>query len=333
MGWVGLSMADAKHGVALFRTCDGHACVVRALSTSDGGDSWIRRGVIPLPGTYAFRRSPPYDAITGVLDLGDQRMVAYGQGLWASSNGARTWHRTSVSGRVVGASLADGRLWAVEIACGLRSGCRLKADVVASDGHITSVVSLNQPTASWVGHLQRTDAAVFLPSGGWHGDSWLMVSHDDGRTWDRLHSPAAGCWGPGGDGNVVSAGRGGLVTICSDEPGVGNQDKATFRSTDGGRHWTRLGTPERYGYATQLLAASALWRFGGRAPVYRSVDGGRHWAAMLTDVVGDAAGPQVNVIAAVGRNAWVGPGTEDDPIPRLFVTHDDGEHWSRVRVS
>jgi photosystem II stability/assembly factor-like uncharacterized protein len=169
----------------------------------------------------------------------------------------------------------------------------------------------------------------------------LLATEDGGKTWNPRPSP---CGRTVADSALVD-----LVTptlgwvVCLGEPGAGNQAKAIFRTTDGGRSWqarARAGLLPRsndrggiagYGYPEGIAFArdgfGLLWE--SRGTLYVTRDGGSHWAAKPK-----LARPEVDF----GRGAAAFPGGRGFALlgrgggdrARLLATHDYGETWHPV---
>jgi photosystem II stability/assembly factor-like uncharacterized protein len=131
--------------------------------------------------------------------------------------------------------------------------------------------------------------------------------------------------------------------VCLGEGGVGNEEKAVFRTTDGGRTW-RVGAeavdfPRRrihgglwtYGYPLGLSFAAdgfgLLWE--SRGTLFVSRDGGKRWRAEPK-----VAQPEIDF----GRGASALPhgigfvllGRGGGPDARLLVTTNYGRSWRVV---
>ena len=124
-------------------------------------------------------------------------------------------------------------------------------------------------------------------------------------------------------------------------PGAGNQGKAIYRTTDGGRNWQRLllleigGRPaggiSSYGYALGIAfapnGAGLLWE--SRGTLYLTLDGGRRWQPQAR-----VARPEVDF----GSSASVVPGrafallTRGSAVYRLVATARDYRNWRTLRV-
>jgi photosystem II stability/assembly factor-like uncharacterized protein len=169
----------------------------------------------------------------------------------------------------------------------------------------------------------------------------LHATSDGGRTWRTRASPCPQAVANSALVDLVTPRLGWLV--CLDEPGAGNQQKAVFRTTDGGRSW-RAGAdtiffPRRrvhggissYGYPNGIAFArdgfGILWE--GRGTLYVTRDGGRLWAAEPR-----VARPEIDfgraTAAFPGGRALVLLGRGGGPPSRLLASADHGRTWRTV---
>jgi photosystem II stability/assembly factor-like uncharacterized protein len=170
----------------------------------------------------------------------------------------------------------------------------------------------------------------------------LLATIDGGRTWRRRASPCTQAIAFGAIIDLVTPSLGWI--LCLGQPGAGNEQKAVFRTTDGGRSW-RPGAaavvyPRRnvhgglgsYGYPEGVAFAAdgfgILWE--GRGTLYVTRDGGKNWLAEPK-----IARPEIDF----GRGAAVfsdGRGLvllgRGGGLPtRLLRTDDAGRTWRLVR--
>jgi photosystem II stability/assembly factor-like uncharacterized protein len=169
----------------------------------------------------------------------------------------------------------------------------------------------------------------------------VFATGDGGATWHRRASP---CMQAIADSALVD-----LVTprlgwiVCLGQPGAGNEEKAVFRTSDGGRSW-RPGAaaiiyPHRlvhgglsgYGYPQGIALAQdgfgILWE--SRGTLYVTRDGGTHWTAEP-----HVARPEIDfgrgAAAFPGGHGLVLLGRGGGQLTRLLATHDYGRSWRIV---
>jgi photosystem II stability/assembly factor-like uncharacterized protein len=169
----------------------------------------------------------------------------------------------------------------------------------------------------------------------------LLATRDGGRTWRRRASPCAQTIASSALIDLVTPDLGWIV--CLGQPGAGNQEKAVFRTTDGGQTW-RAGAAmvvwphrdvhggiESYGYPQGVAFAAdgfgILWE--SRGTLYATRDGGTTWLAKpkvaqpeIDFGRGGAALPDGRGLVLLGRGGGVPA--------RLLATDDAGRTWRLV---
>jgi photosystem II stability/assembly factor-like uncharacterized protein len=170
----------------------------------------------------------------------------------------------------------------------------------------------------------------------------LLTTTDGGRTWRRRASPCARAIAFGAILDLVTPSLGWIV--CLGQPGAGNEQKAVFRTTDGGRSWrpgaAAVACPRRnahgglgsYGYPEGVAFAAdgfgILWE--SRGTLYATRDAGTKWLAKpkvarpeIDFGRGAAAFPDGSGLVLLGRGGGLPA--------RLLGTDDAGHTWRLVR--
>jgi photosystem II stability/assembly factor-like uncharacterized protein len=182
-------------------------------------------------------------------------------------------------------------------------------------------------------------------------DGGVWATSDAGRTWHPVfdHEPV------GSIGAIaVAPSRPSTIYVGTGEADMRSdiaQGDGMYRSTDGGRHWTHIGLTDSRQIARiivdphdpDLVYVAALGHpYGPNAQrgVFRSRDGGRHWKKILylnhdTGAVDLAfkPGDPKTIYAALWqtrRPPWSVYPPSNGPGSGLYISHDGGEHWSRV---
>jgi photosystem II stability/assembly factor-like uncharacterized protein len=169
----------------------------------------------------------------------------------------------------------------------------------------------------------------------------LLSTSDGGRTWRRRASPCTQGIADAALIDLVTPRLGWLV--CLGQPGAGSQEKAVFRTTNGGRTW-RAGAEavwaqrnvhggiEGYGYPQGVAFAAdgfgILWE--SRGTLYATRDGGTRWVAEpkvaqpeIDFGRGAVAFPDGRGLVLLGRGGGLPA--------RLLTTDNGGRTWRLVR--
>ncbi|MDE2164628.1 MAG: hypothetical protein KGJ53_15805 [Alphaproteobacteria bacterium] len=182
-------------------------------------------------------------------------------------------------------------------------------------------------------------------------DGGVWTTQDAGRTWQPIF-----------DGEPV--GSIGALAVAPSAPntiyvGTGEADMRSdiahgdglYKSTDSGKHWALIGLTDSQQISRILVdprnpdvvfVAALGHAYGPNAQrgVFRSTDGGAHWRKVLfkNDNTGaiDLAfkpGDPNTIYAALWqtrRPPWSVYPPSNGPGSGLYVSHDDGDHWSQV---
>ena len=200
---------------------------------------------------------------------------------------------------------------------------------------------------------RHTAGTVYL------GGNRLFISHDYGSTWTRTKDltrsisrdtlemmgvPNRDIRISRNDGDDISE-----ISNIAESPidprilWVGTDDGNVQMSIDGGSNWTELSgaiTGVKNGtFVGDIVASSAsrgtafvsfdAHRDGDFAPyLFRTTDFGKTWTAVVTGLPNDDASIR-GLAEFPGHPNVLFAGTER----ALFVTHDSGEHWTRLRAN
>ena len=199
-----------------------------------------------------------------------------------TSDGGRTYHVVLRTRQPIGYLQAIGANGA--IATTFRNDSWRTLD----GGKTWQKVSPNR-TVDW---LNQRVGARFRSSDS-HGALTMLVTDNGGRTWQRRSRPLP-------ERDVAFSANGDLVTpelwwvVCEGQRGAGNEDKAIYRTRNGGRTWEagaatvfgghrerEHGGVSTYGYPVGLAFARDGWGLltESRGTLYVTRDGGAHFHA------------------------------------------------------
>ena len=182
-------------------------------------------------------------------------------------------------------------------------------------------------------------------------DGGVWGTEDAGRTWWPLF-------------DSVPVGSIGAIAIAPSHPatiyvGTGEADMRSdiaqgdgmYKSTDGGAHWTHIGLPDSRQISRilvdprdpDLVYVAVLGHPYGPSTergVYRSQDGGQHWTRILYENPDTGAadiafkpGDSKTLYATLWqtrRPPWNVYPPSNGPGSGLYVSHDEGAHWTHV---
>jgi photosystem II stability/assembly factor-like uncharacterized protein len=301
------------------RTC-AHAPCTSVLRTTDGGRTWVG---IPAP-KYKLAR---FGMSAGLLRLRFADTVdgfAYGSQLWVTHNGGSGWHRVKqVPGYITDLEASAGVVYA--------------ASTVTKSGR-QEIFSSPAGSDSWkpVKGLPKAAGAGGLGEITLHGKAgWVILggrlyATQNGSRWTK---EGFACRAGFGIASVGAYSARQITLLCTGDPALGSTRKVLYASSDGGAHFTRVGSPPRGGDGgllaeptpSQVLVASA----SAASWIYASTDGGRHWgtAKMLQD-----GGLGWNDFGFTTASQGVAvEGTQALSSSNLWLTRNAGRSWSKVR--
>jgi hypothetical protein len=243
------------------------------VHTLDGGRSWQREAApsAPLPPDPEFSAPTPPAAVRDIRFATSQDGYAFGQSLWTTHDGARSWRRVTSLGSVQDLQTDGHTVYAIAANCtsGPCTGGRLLTSPVTADAFRPAAVSADSAGGVSIGG----GTTVVMTGDG------IYVKRGTGG-WTRAAEPCQPHYG----GVIAPASGTTLIGFCED--GAAGSIFFTFlRSTDLGRHWSTVtGQPLQLHGQISLTAGSASLLAGAWAmpdlhgTVQVSRDGGRTWA-------------------------------------------------------
>jgi photosystem II stability/assembly factor-like uncharacterized protein len=294
-------------------------CDFSILSSSDAGRTWSHVGGMQGIAYAGWRGYPDIELAASGSDV-----WVWGTRTFASHDGGRTFQDARVSG-IVSALVPEGdTVWATTHPCALCSTHTLVSAPV--DGGAWTTVpgfpDLRDPYAV----LVRPSATVAYVVGS-DTHAVLYRTDDAGQNWQSRALPPPP---PASPRTATVA----LAALGSDQvwmldggiaPGQ-DQEKALYRSDDGGQHWILLadtGAHQRpgvgqlpakgLGLVLTVVTAQRIWIALDRGPFVGTLDGGATWfdTGITTQV------EQVLFVDPLHGWAWNGGGYQTT----------DGTHW------
>jgi photosystem II stability/assembly factor-like uncharacterized protein len=345
---------SALADVVFVDRADGFALAAHGTNTflaasHDGGVTWsVVSESLPvvLPAQLEFT-----DLRHGYL-WGGEPDTAGSLPLWVTSDGGTHWRRAGIGPVVQDVSAVGPDVWALvgdRCAVGRLAPppCAVSVEISDDAGLSWTPTATEPPVADPQLQLARItrQGAYVLSYGGGGAPSGapstgaLAYTPDGGATWGRRPDPCAGALTFTQE--LAASGTDDLWMVCASEPGAGNQAKALYRSSDGGRTWVRTagasgaepalgragagGLPQS-GYVLShenlaVLSPTTAWLFPDRGAVSATTDGGATWAPVmgLTSVAGGGnitfIDPTHGWVAAFGVGLW---------------RTEDGTQWERL---
>jgi photosystem II stability/assembly factor-like uncharacterized protein len=302
-----ISFVDDEHGFAVALRNNTYGPTMLA-TTSDGGSSWVARGVLP-----AFPSDP------SILFTSDTQGILWANGaqfIEHTSDGGRAWKRVDLVGTAVSASQSGDTIMLVD------AGSCSPQDFLTSSPCATFIAWSDDGGGTWRQTAIADSDHESYGSGGEAGvlgdssdayviaGSHLYVTTDAGSSWVVGTQPCSSVNNPGLDfpGYVdLSATEGAAPSLwaaCGGQPSAGNEEKAVYLSTDGGTSWslrsgaslgdgsTSVGSLPGYGYVGPIdaLSPTRAYMALGRLGIVFSTDGGSKWQPTSTAAVASGGG-------------------------------------------
>jgi photosystem II stability/assembly factor-like uncharacterized protein len=305
---------------------------VAAVVAQTGAAAPARMHLVTLPDSFVMWNQ--HDGLLGVGscdvadDINEGKCVS--GAVERTSNGGRTYRVVLRTGQPIYELQTVGPFGA--IASTYEDGSRNWRTL---DGGRTWQRVSSKPAVDWLNPRMGIRFHSYVV--GNLGELAMLVTHDGGHSWKRLHDPCRKAISFNAIADLVS--RKVWWVACLGQGGAGNEEKAIFRTRDGGATWqagaaavfypkTRVhGGLGTYGYPTGLAFARTGWGLltESRGTLYVTRDGGTrfHAESKVVRPEIDFAGGASVFRSGVG---YVLIGSK-----RLIKTSDFGRTWRVVR--
>ncbi len=301
-------------------------CEFEVLSSRDAGRAWTHVGGVRNIAYAGWRGYPDLE-----LAADGPNVWVYGTRTFASHDGGRTFRDEHVKG-IVSALVPKGdSVWATVQRCALCPTDTLLAAPV-NGGSWKSLagfpdigdpyVDLARPTAS-VAYVVGLDTHAVLYRSGDAGHSWQT----------RPLPPPPPSSSQSNTVTVAALGADQIWMLNGGDAPSRNQEKAFYRSDDGGQHWILVADTRRaplfgvghlplqgIGLSVTVTTSQRIWIYGSGAFI-GSLDGGQQWFDTRVSTHTTHYISQVTFIDPIRGWAWGGDAN--------FRTID-GTHWNAI---
>ena len=319
-------------GAARCKTCSD------VIGTSNGGKTWQLTGTVKAPISNLGKGTP---GVTEIRFSTPAVGWAFGQFLFRTSNGGKSWARMPIPGggkQVLAMAANATQTYAVTSDCAFGKGLCPKPlsfwRIATKPGATWIPIPLNLPKnlAPDVAVLGKTVYVV---------DEQLEFGQPDKfyASTDGVHFAVrpAPCDHTQDIALIqavpMSATR--VALLCDGNPGFSKAVKTVYTSANTGKTDTYRGMTGLFGIQAELAASTS-----GNLAVASESDGSfiyinnthkKAWT--MVEGIGDGGAGWNDISYVSNTTAWVVYGPADfSNIGQLWVTHDSGHHWGPVKL-
>jgi hypothetical protein len=307
--------------------CGADRCASLAHS-SDGGATWAAAGV-----PAGLKAESPNHVRFGSASDG----YLYGQQLWITHDGAKTWFQPggwpAAWASVLALEPEGDDVWGVVSTCPQRtSGCGLTLIVSSDAGDSWTAAAPQAPglTGTAATLVREADGHAWILSSDESGPSpQLVTTADGGATWKPLTVPCTLDYTVFADLAVVDPSH--LWLACASDPATIQQLKPVYSSADGGATWTAAADSGLFAHLASIAApvAGTVFMALERGGLITTSTGASAWADAVpaTDVC-DAGLSRVLFVDP--HHGWASGGEPGCQHAVVWRTTDGGATWRGV---
>jgi photosystem II stability/assembly factor-like uncharacterized protein len=332
---------SAQRGWALGAASCGTKVCSDVVGTTDGGRKWQLTGTVSAPlaslgkGTQGVTEvrfaTPTVGWVFGI-----------GRDLFQTTNGGRSWVRKPVPGdskQVLDLAASAAQTYAITSDCTLgKALCHKplsfwRTATQAGGGTWTRIpINLPRNFEADVSVLGKTVYVVDQQLEFARPDKFYAST--DGRHFSARPAPCAHSQDIALIQAVpMSATR--VALLCDGNPGFSKAIKTVYVSSDTGKTDAYAGRMGLFGIQAQLAASPsgnlAVASYSDGSFIYVNDTHKKSWT--MVEGIGDGGAGWNDITYASNTTAWVVYGPADfSGIGQLWVTRDDGHHWSAVTL-
>lgn len=357
LGLLAFSFPSTSYGFALGDSCSptGANCRNQLIATSDGGSSW--RSVMAPSASHiqsGLSDCASNNAVSEISFANRTDGWTWGPGLWATQDGAHTWHSVKTAGPVRSLAVVGSYVWALESDCAGSGGGTNPSLVLmrspVGGGAWTTVLGLPSINASSASLQATTSKQAWLEATGVSASGSgaavsLYRTTDAGASWSSLSDPCLPAPGSTPPFAVIAESA---WIACGGESGGGDQSKTIYTSADGGQTWSAAGSSGQVGASPEpssgeipttgyvagltLTSASEGWLALARGTLLVSRDGGQTWSPVIPtgSVAGGSGVLAVAFVTPTDGWALASPDSGGEAV--IYRTTDGGSAWSAVEL-
>jgi photosystem II stability/assembly factor-like uncharacterized protein len=317
--------------------CPSGACTA-VRQTLDRGQTWQPVAAPPV------EISSPYNGGVSGLHFADRLDGwVYGSTLWATHDGAASWHQVNLLGQIMAMASGAGEAYALVLVCSACTGGSAAIALFRSPASEDDWTRVPGAMLSQLGpDLVVEGSTVFVE------DASQILSSANGVDFEPLPIPCVpeGDAGPFALAALAASDPSDVAVACTGGAAAGSVGKELFISSDGGHTYQRVQDPPFGGDFTSLAMPSPTTVFlaaaSGASELYETIAPDAAWTTPLSfgdggeglddlQFVDPSSGVLIHGSAELAVSFAADPAAEAGQ-GTLYVTDDGGSTWSPVAI-